>query len=97
MPDEPVTTAEVWRRMDDMRDEMRRGFAAVNTRLDKIPPAELVDHRLNDLRGDVTALETARANSARDSRDAKRWAIAAVAIPMLTILATLILSLRTVA
>ena len=39
---EELSPRELERRRDDMRDEMRSGFAQINSRFDKVPTSELL-------------------------------------------------------
>lgn len=75
--DEP-TPGELSRLIGSLRGDVRNGFAAVNTRLDKFVTTELfsadqrrVDERLKDLADDITAEREARVAALKDEQRAR--------------------------
>ena len=64
LQDEP-TSGEMWRRMDDMRNEMRSNFDSLNKRLDIMPTTELMmahmatqESRIKAIEDDVSEIKT---------------------------------------
>lgn len=56
--------SELWRRMDDIKDQMISGLTAINERLDRMPTSELLtvhlkawEQQLSNVRDDVRRVE----------------------------------------
>ena len=84
MSDEP-TGWELQRAMEQMRQDLRDGFRAMNERLDRVPTSDLFsawqaryDQQLSDLRTDVAEIQEDRKHEARERAKASRAAVGAL-------------------
>lgn len=72
MGDEPSPRELDWR-MNDMREEMRSGFANLNTRLDRVPTSELLMAHLAGWQLQLDSMKEDIAEAKADrNRDAQR-------------------------
>lgn len=99
-----ITNAELARRLDAFAREVREDIAGLNTRLEQYVLGRVyaAEQQVTNLR--IAQLE-ARAKEVEDSRRAERqqnedqrratsrWIVAAIVVPVLTTIATLLLSL----
>lgn len=106
MAEEP-SPRELERRMDDMRDEMRSGFAQINSRFDKVPTSELLmahpnawQQQLDHVRGEqanpreYVGKEFAERDAQRQSdRRTVQWFVGVIALP--TVLSLLAIAAAT--
>lgn len=105
MSTDAPTPGELSRLITAIRDDQRNGFAAINSRLDRLVSTELfsadqrrVDERLKDLADGITDEREARAAQIKDQRVALdklttnlRWLAAAIILPIGLFLANIVL------
>jgi hypothetical protein len=105
--DEP-TPAEVTRRLDDFKDDVREDLRELRARFDRTVASDVytADNRARDeregaLAARVKELEDQRDAAERRSEDSKRrlaesrrWLIAAVLLPLGTAIAEIVITLR---
>lgn len=84
MPEEP-RPAELSRRIDDLRDEVRAGNRGINERLDKMPTNEMLllylaktDSELATVKGNVDEIKVELDGFKKQIADARRWGIGAL-------------------
>lgn len=99
---------ELQRSHEQLRSDMREGFAGINARLDRLVSSEAfvaeqrrVDDRLNRITIDIEAERQARKDGDHDQQKAldklvanQRWLVAAVILPIALFLGTIVITTR---
>lgn len=99
---------ELQRSHEQLRADMREGFAGINSRLDRLVSSESfvaeqrrVDDRLNRITIDIEAERQARKEGDQDQQKAldklvanQRWLVAAVILPIALFLGTIIITTK---
>lgn len=94
MADEPISNAELARRLDDRVGTLRDDIHDLKTEVAKLVPRELYDAHRSALESRVTNLEAS--NKALDEkwRSAVRWVAGAVAFPLIVLIIQILLSTK---
>lgn len=97
--DEP-TPYELLRAVNDLRGDMRSGFADVNTRLDRVPSTELlgalltaINQRIDSAEQDIAEIKAKRDQDAAARAVDRRWLIGLAITSSLAILVPIVIKL----
>ncbi len=88
MPDEP-SLGELDRRMKERFEDLKDDFRELGSRLDKKVDQTLYDFRHEALTRRIVDLEQARKDDAAKLETTRRWRIASVIIPIISVIVAL--------
>lgn len=93
MPEE-VTNAELARRLDYLRGDVREDLKAIKEQLSHLVPREVYDAQRAETERRVGTLELAEKARVEQRRADVRWLIAAVALPIFVLIVNILLSVK---
>ena len=89
-----ITNAELARRLDEMRRDVREDLADISRRQDTLVPREVYQSDKTGLDARITLLETRLRDSEDQRRGMTRWLISAVVLPAVALIVTIVLNLQ---
>lgn len=89
MADDPIA-----RELSQLRADMHDDFADVKAKIAELVRADVYELQRSALDRRITALETQRAEDARQRRSDRRWLIGVVVVPVVVAVVQIVLSLR---
>lgn len=90
MSEEDMSNGEIGRRITDLSETMRSGFAELNSRLDRYVLAEVHTLSINILGERIAKLEVQRASDRAESQGVARWSVS-TAVSAVAVVASLVM------
>ena len=94
MAGDEITNAELARRLDDFRRDIRDDLAEIKNRQDQYVLREVYAADQRALNAKVDTLDRRQDATEEQSRTARRWIVTAIVVPAIVLVVQVILALR---
>ena len=94
MPADEITNAELARRLDDFRRDIREDLAEIKLRQDQYVLREVYHADQRALLAKVDGLDRRQDATEEQARTARRWLVSAIVMPAIVLVVQVILALR---